>query len=296
MRTHVRILGVAAVLALVTWLLTGPGTTAKENGEGWKLVLDESTAKELIKRSINHIQETLKNPPKDVRGKPLAKRIVMKKIQVAGVMIAVYAQSAKPGANKQELATYRDAALKLSKAAAAGKDADKADVQKLADALARAKANAGAKTEPVALKEYLDDEGDVMIPFKRLALGGDGLSKNLQTNARLKSSLNGIEEKIRALAASNKNKLQKTFDKETTDLALLADQVAAVANLNYQFAPAQANGKKNPTDWKDWTLEMRGVALDLAAAAKKKNIDAVLNEAQKLNSVCNKCHGVFKPE
>src|SRR5262249_39721823 len=155
----------------------GPGTPAKEKEEGWKPVLDDATAKELIKRSVERIKEALQKPPADAK----KIRVMRKKIQVAGVMIAVYAQSVQGGANKQELAAFRDAALKLSKAAA-DKDVGINEVKKLAEALAAAKADPGAKGDFIPLKAYLDDNDDVMFSFKRLALGGDGLPKTLQTN------------------------------------------------------------------------------------------------------------------
>jgi hypothetical protein len=41
---------------------------------------------------------------------------------------------------------------------------------------------------------------------------------------------------------------------------------------------------------------MRQHALDLAKAARKKDAAAVFDMAQKLNSNCTNCHGVFKPE
>jgi hypothetical protein len=290
MRTHVRVLGVAAALALGTWLMTGQGNGADEQEEGWKTVIDEATAKELIKNTVDSIQEALKKPPTT----DTATRKFMKKLQVHGVLIAVYAQSAKPGSNRGLLIAYRDAGLKLAKAASAGKGADKNEVKQLAQALTKVKGNGRANGAFIPLRDYLDDEADVMLPFKVVSKGGDGLSKNLQTNQKLKGALNGIEEKIRALG--QKQLPANRIKVEAGDLALMADKVAAIANLTHAWAPKNDNGKKKRQDWLDWSLEMRQHALDLAKAARKKDAAAVFDMAQKLNSNCTNCHGVFKPE
>src|SRR5262249_10248018 len=139
MRMHVRILGVAAVLALGVWFLTGPRGAAGQKGNGWKPVLDEAEAKTLIKRAIDRIQGELKKTPTEKR----EKRKQMKNIQIRAVMIAVYAESAKAGPEKKLLTAYADAGLKLARAAVVS--AKVADVKKLADALAKAKPGANGK-------------------------------------------------------------------------------------------------------------------------------------------------------
>jgi hypothetical protein len=290
-------MGVVAALALGTWLMTGQGSGADDKDNGWKTVMDETAAKELIKNSVDSINGTVDALQAALKKVPLKEttiRKLIKKLQVEGVMIAVYAQSAKPGTNRALLVAYRDAGLKLAKVAADGKDADKQELKRLAEALTKVKANGKGNGAFIPLKEYLDDEADMMLPFKVLSKGGDGLCKNLQTNRKLATAMNGIEEKIRELA--RKKLPGNRIGVEAKDLALLADKVAAIANLTHEWAPKNDNGKKKKQDWIDWSLDMRKNALELAQAAKKKNAEAVLDMAQKLNSTCNACHGVFKPE
>ena len=283
MRTHVRILGVAAALAVGAWLLTGPGGAA-DNDLIWKPVLEESAAKDLIKQQTDLIQKELAEPKKDAR----AVRKSNTRIKILAVEAAAFAQSAKA----QNLAGMRDAALKLAKAAG---DSAKPDViKKLVEDLTSAKPNAGGPSGPVKWKDYLDDQDEVMTPFKTLPKGGDGLPPSLQSNARLKGTLNGVEEKIRELA---KRALRPNLvAKEAPDIALMADKVAVLAQLNYEFAPEKDEGMKKVKDWKEWSVEMRQTALELAEAARKADAQKIFAASQKVNSNCNKCHGIFKPE
>jgi hypothetical protein len=289
MMTHVRILGLAAALALGAWWVAGAGSAADKKVQVWSPILDEADAMQLVKRSTDLIQEELK------KAKPNAKdvRKANKRIQVGAVEIAAFAQSAKPGANRQLLASLRDTALKLAKEA--GAKAPQANVmKKLADALAKPAVNANANPALLPLKEYLEDQGDVMQPFKKVSLGGDGLAKELQTSQPLRTTQNGIEEKIRLLAIRPPNATQ--MKAQSKELALVADKIAALAQANYEWAPEKKEGKKDPKDWRDWSIEMRDQALDLAKAARQGNAAQVSNGVKKLNSTCNKCHGVFKPE
>jgi hypothetical protein len=288
MRTHVRILGVVAALALGLWLTAGPRGTAAQKQNGWAPVLEEGEAKALIKRASDRIQEELSKTPKDKKDK----RKQMKNIQVRAVLIAVYATSTKPGRDKKLLTAYAVAGLKLGKAAGGGVNADPKQVKQLANDLVNAKPGANGNLGNINWQNELDDVDDVMHPLDKLSKGGDGLPKSLQTNARLRGNLNGIEDKIKDLG----RKAPKNAAAEAADIHLMAKEVAAIANLSYVFAPEKDEGKKKVRDWKDWSVENQKAALDLAAAARKKNAAAIQNMAAKLNSVCNKCHGVFKPD
>jgi hypothetical protein len=289
MMTHVRILGVAAALALGIWWLAGAGGAADNKAPAWKPILDDADAVQLVKRSADQIQEDLKKVPANAA----AKRKANKRIQVAAVEIAALAQSAKPGASRQLLAHLRDAALKLAKEAG-GKNPQPAAMKKLADALASPAANAKANPAPVSLKEFLDDQGDVMLPFKKVSLGGDGLAKELQTSQPLRTTQNGIEEKIRALARRQLTAPQ--LKAQAKEIALMADKIAALAQANLEWVPEKPEGKRDPKDWVQWSNDMRDEALQLAAAARQGNPNMVFKGVQKLNSTCNRCHGVFKPE
>ena len=89
----------------------------------------------------------------------------------------------------------------------------------------------------------------------------------------------------------------KDIKKEGPYLALMAGQIAAMAQLTKGLSPVkEKEGMKDPKDWKEWSEDMEKLALDLAAAAKKGNAATVQTIANKLNSNCTKCHKIFKPD
>jgi hypothetical protein len=287
MMKHARLLGIVAALGI--WWLAGVGTAANNQAPGWKGVLDEADAKELIKRSTDLIEDQVKKP----RANAKEGRKSNKRIQVAAVEIAALAQSAKAGADRQLLASIRDKALELAKEAG-----DKGNLNKmkmLAQALANPKVNAAAKPAAVNLKSFLDDQGDVMQAFKTVIKGGDGIEKSLQDDARLRTpSQNGIEEKVRKLARRKLTPAQ--LKNQAAELALLGDKIAALAQVNDEWVPEKKEGKRDPKDWLAWSKDMQTQALDLAAAARKGNANAVFMASTKLNATCNRCHFVFKPD
>jgi hypothetical protein len=288
MRKHYCVLGVAAALIFTMGYRGGEGSAAGNKAGIWKPILDDADAQKLIKRAVDIIQEEAKKPK---AGKKAIRKSNLR-IQVEAAMIATYAHSAKGANNNAILAGYSANAVKLAQAITKG--APPAQVNKLAADLAAGKAGKGPMGK-VAWKEVLADQADVMVPFKLQLKGGDGIQKDLQTNPKLKGKGgNGVEEKVRALARRNLTPAQ--MKKEKTELALLADKIAAIAQLNYEYAPAQKQGKRDPKDWRDWSVQMRDNALKLAAAAKQGSPAAVKKAAATLNSTCNKCHGVFKPD
>jgi hypothetical protein len=286
MRKHCGILGAVAALALTMGF--GGGDSGAANKAGiWKPVLDDADAMTLIQRAVENIKEADKLP----RPNKAAARKANNRIRVGAVMIALYAHSAT-GANKNaDLAAYATTALQLAQAV---KDsAPPAQVKKLIAELA-GKPSAKGKMGPVAWSKLTDQEG-VMLPMKLRSKGGDGIPPDLQTNQRLKGKGgDGIEEKIRALGRRALRPPQ--MKKEAKALALMAEKIAALAQLNYEFAPAKKEGKKDPQDWKQWSTDMRDQALALAAAAKKNNAPMVLAATKKLYTTCVKCHGIFKPD
>jgi hypothetical protein len=284
MKTDVRLLTMTVVAVFLIWGLAIPGHAANDKPAGWEsMILDESSAHALIARAVKSIQDELSAPKKD--GKAIRKSY--KKIQVAAVMIAAIAQSAKPTIGKAKLVAYRDSALELAKAAAKG---DAAEIDKLSKALATPKTNPKNKAAPVSLKEYLEDSGDVMQPLRRFALGGDGIDPALQSTGPLKS-LNGIEEKLRVLGRRPMKAPQ--LAKESAQLVLMAQKIAVVGQMAHEWAPAK-EGNLDPKDWREWSVEMRDSALNLAEAAKNKNANAVFTATKTLNANCTKCHGIFK--
>jgi hypothetical protein len=293
----VRFLGVAAVLTVGVWLFTASGRGA---GEGqnlvWKPVMDEDDASKLAKRSVAIIQEdvdTLTKNVDPVTNKKLTKPQsfkIRKRILANAGFLAVYAKAAKPGANKQELITLAEIGLKLNKAAQDRK-AKPADLAKLAKELANAKVNAKAKVDIAKWTDCFEDVDYVMTPFKTWEKGGNGLPKALQSTPRLKTKNNGIEEKIKALAKTGVRDIKK----EGPDIALMAKEVAAIAQLAEGMCPVEMKeGDKDPKEWVDWSQQMRKIALDLAAAAKKGDANQVKTLSKKLDNNCVACHKPFK--
>jgi hypothetical protein len=287
----VRFLGVAAVLAVGIWLCTSSGIGAGNgNNMVWKPVLDDSEGLKLAKQSLAIIQADANTLVNKAGLKKPEVRKLRKRIQLNGALIAVYAKAAKAGANRQELISLGEAGLKFSKAAAG--DAKPAQLKKMAADLAATKVNANAKLNGVTWTDYFEDQDAVMTVFKRLALGGNGLPKSLQSTPRLQTTLNGIEEKVKALARTK----VKDIKKEGADLAAMAEQIAAIGLLTHDVPPIKEDeGKKKVSDWNEWSGDMTKIALDLAAAAKQGNANAVQMVSKKLNANCTKCHDIFKP-
>jgi len=293
MRKLVRILGIAAVLALGTWLFSGAGTGA-DNGNNmiWKPIISEDAGLKLARRSVEIIQKSVEQLSKPQNPKLTKPQIyaIKKRILVNAGLLAVYAKSAKPGANKQELITMAELGLKLNKIAQ-DRSTKPAVLGKLADEIAKAKVNAKAKLDTVPWTEMFEDQGYVMTPFKVWKKGGNGLPKELQTGRLKQDSMNGIEEKVKALRRAK----VKDIKKEGPGIALMADQIAAIAQLTHELPPIkEKEGEKDPKDWKKWSEEMRKIALDLAAAAKQGNAAKVQTVAKKLDDNCTACHKIFK--
>jgi hypothetical protein len=289
MRKLVRILGIAVVLALGTWLFTGAGTGAdNSNNMIWKPVISEDDGLKLAKRSVEIIQKSV-DQLKDTKLKKPQQYAIKKRILVNAGLLAVYAKSAKAGANKQELITLADLGLKLNKIAQ-DRSTKPAVLGKLANELAKAKVNAKAKLDMVPWTEMFEDQGYVMTPFKVWKKGGNGLPEVLRTGKLKKDEWNGIEEKVKALW-----KTKADLKKQGSEIALMAAQIAATAQLTEELPPVkQKEGDKDPREWKKWSEDMRKFALDLVAAAKKGDAAEVKKAAKRLDDNCTACHKIFK--
>jgi hypothetical protein len=274
-----------AIFLAGVWLAASPGGAADKAGE-WKTFLDEETSLALIKRSVEAIQDEVKKPKKDAK----AIRRSNKRIQVHAVLIAAYAQTAKPSSGL--VAAYHKAALDLVKAV---RGKNPAQIKKVAGELEKVKPSEGDKFAATSLNLYLEERGDVMEPFRLKLKGGDGIPRELQTNQKLKGAGgNGIEEKIRALAGRRKLTVAQ-MKKEAAELALLGNKTAVIAQLAHEWAPTK-EGKKDPKDWRELSVEMRDAAVELSKAAKEGSADKVFESAKKLNSTCTRCHKIFKQE
>jgi hypothetical protein len=129
-----------------------------------------------------------------------------------------------------------------------------------------------------------------MDPLRVQKKGGDGIASELQVNIRLKGALNGVEEKIRNLAA--KKLTDANMDKASKELALLSYRMAVLGEIVHEYPPTKKKG--TPKEWKELSLDMRNAAIEMAAAAKKKDAEAVFKAAGRLNSSCNQCHSSFR--
>jgi cytochrome c556 len=292
MRKLVRILGIAAVMGLGTWLFTGAGTGA-DNGDNmiWKPVISEDDGLKLAKRSVEIIQKSVEQLSKPQNPKLTKPQIyaIKKRILVNAGLLAVYAKSAKGGANKQELITLAELGLKLNKIAQ-DRSTKPAVLGKLANELAKAKVNAKAKLDTVPWSEMFEDQGYVMTPFKVWKKGGNGLPEVLRIGKLKKDEWNGIEEKVKALW-----KTKADLKKQGPEIALMAAQIAATAQLTDELPPVkQKEGDKDPKEWKKWSEDMRKFALELAAAAKKGDAAEVKKAAKRLDDNCTACHKIFK--
>jgi hypothetical protein len=189
------------------------------------------------------------------------------RVRMAAFMIAVYAQNAKNDA--AAMATLRDQALKVMKAAAAGKaDEVKASAAQLSLAI---QADPAAKTGPVALEKHLDLEL-LMRVFSSQKSGGFDLEKIVEDLVDAKSLDAGQLEKA----------------------ALAGQKIQLLAAVVPQYAPASDKGKRTKKDWNDITAEMQKEAGALAAAAMAGKAGEIGKAAKRLSVTCTKCHDIFR--
>jgi hypothetical protein len=188
-------------------------------------------------------------------------------VRMAAFMIAVYAQNAKD--NLSAMATLRDQAFKVMKAAEGGK-AD--ETKKLAAMLGpNIKPDPAAKTAPVALEKQLDLES-VMRMFSGEKVGGFGMEKALEDLIDAK----GLDA----------GQLEKS--------ALLGQKISMIAKVAQAYGPESDQGKKTKKLWSELAVEMHIEASELAAAARA-NKDADIGKfANKLTVTCTKCHDIFR--
>jgi cytochrome c556 len=276
----------AAVFALSLWFLAGAGSGAADSQPlVWKPILPAAEFKELVGRAVKSIQQDLATGKTD--------EDTIKRIQNHAAQVAAYAQSVKDGIDPQQLATLRDAAVRLHEMVTYKDKLPGA--KQLAASLTKLEADAKADVKPIALQKLFQERGDVMVPFKTTLHGGEGLPEVLQSSPELKSKIgNSIERKIGELADPGKKLTPAQLAKQSEELVLLAYQTAVLANLAREWVPDRKEGRKDPKDWLAWSQDMHDRALDLAAAVKGKDPQAVRKAADKLDSACKQCHSVFR--
>ncbi|HMC66825.1 MAG TPA: cytochrome c [Gemmataceae bacterium] len=160
-------------------------------------------------------------------------------------------------------------------------------VRKLATALE--KKDADAKKQAAAIAEKIEGIEEVMnmMSPRRGNKGGEGVG-----NEPNKIRPDGIEAKIMALA--KKPLTNKELEAEAAALERMAYIAAAIGEVAHAKPQGNGNGKKKKKDWLTWSQEMNEAALELAAAAKKKDAAAIKTAASKVEAKCTSCHDVFK--
>ncbi len=260
----------AAVLLLARGSAGGPT-------EAWQPILPKEVYQELLKRETDIIQAALKDKPGDK---------AISRAKFGAVLIAALTKSVKDGVAAGELQATRDTALQLAGTLSKKGQLDAA--KKLAADLPKGKADPAPSA--VNWGSFLQ-AADLMDPYRTKDKGGDGMHADLQSNARLKGALNGIEEKILALA--KKAPTAAAMDKEAKELELLGYHTAVVGSLTYYYAPPK-KGKQDPQEWRKLAAQMRDNAVSLAAAAKKKDAEGVFKASDNLSSSCSQCHTAFR--
>jgi cytochrome c556 len=273
-RAHRFVTGLA--LAAAVCLLASPGG-AGEKDKVWKPLLPAEAYQQLLKRATKNIEEALRdNPNEDA----------IKRAQFNALMIAAYSRSTRDGGGVDGLSVRQFALQMVKWIPLAGK---RSDARRMANAIERGliKGGKGLKETLTDPRQAIAELGDVMEHFKTQKKGGEGIHPALQSNIRLKGALNGIEEKLRALAMRKLS--DDNLKKEADELALLGYRAAVVGELTYFYTP-----KKNAKEWQELSLEMRDAGVALADAAKKQDGEAVLKASNNLNSSCNRCHSEFR--
>jgi cytochrome c556 len=100
----------------------------------------------------------------------------------------------------------------------------------------------------------------------------------------------GIEARLLILGKINKGQL----DKESSALVIMGNRIAAIAEIAKAKVPEKDEGSKKKKDWLEWAGTMEQGAIELAGAARAKNLADLKKAAAKLNSACANCHGVFR--
>jgi cytochrome c556 len=271
-----RVCGVLIGGALTLAVLCLPSSGAPGGGKEtvWKEFLSDKDAQELTKRSLEEIKEALSGKPDED---------AIKKARFHLLSVAAYARSTKGGDAAKRGATYQHA---LQVATLLGQKG------KLKEAMMLLGKGAGGKGGFDGDLKTGGDAPIIMEHYKTKGKGGEGIHPALQSNIKLKGTQNGIEEKIRTLIL--KRMQQPVLDKEAEELALMAYRIAAVAELAHEYAPAKKTAKKDPDEWRVYSVTMRDAAIELGEAAHKKDVEAVFKASNRLNSSCSQCHGVFR--
>ncbi len=245
------------VLAVAMGALTVLGSRAADSSAP---LLPDAEYPKMLQRNVKSIQTALKGTPTPEKAE---------KARTDAVLIAAYAQQNLNGADGQQRATVRDAALKVADLIKAKKYAEAAT---LAGSLPKLKAEPSAKKTPVKLMDTYVTYADLMHQFRLPAEGGWGVFghlQELQTNKAFREEL-------------PRRELDQKF-------LLEAYQVAVTANLAHEHVH-----KVRPKEWEKYTKDMQQFASALADAIKAKDTKGAPPALGNLTATCFACHKTLK--
>jgi hypothetical protein len=273
MKTPFRYLTIATLclaLAFFSW----PGAEAGGPGIEKEPVLPDKAFLEIVKEANRFIQEPLARDRPDA---PVRGETAVGTFRANALLIALAAQNrmGRADADAGQLATLRDAALKLAEAVEK-QPCDLAEVRKQAEILNQypnLKADPNARPGLVRLKDRFD-HGPISFLFGGCS-GGKGHAIQLQ---------------ISKLAGQ-----QAPFTPDQAEkLELLAYKVALIGELLRDLddvIPA-----KNPELRKEWVSlagEAQTTGWQLAETARGQNSTDMRRGVSKLHGVCTSCHEKF---
>ncbi len=139
----------------------------------------------------------------------------------------------------------------------------------------------GAETQAKAVAKKAEELGDIMHLFKKKDKGG--LDYGGMPTA-------GIEAKMQQLGRD----VPGNVAKEAAALEQAGYDIAAIALVTKNMAPAKDMGGKKVSDFKKWADDMYDSGLEIAKAAKGGGGQNVKTAAAKVNASCNSCHSKFR--
>jgi hypothetical protein len=159
-------------------------------------------------------------------------------------------------------------------------------VQKIADLLGNKEFDEARK-----LGETLKSAGEADVYMSLMKLqkaGGLGV-----TDKAGKLIAEGIDKKLQDLGKNPPT--AKQLEAQAEALERMGTMIAAIAEVaQYKCPVSKKIGAKDPKDWQTWSEDMRKGGLDLADAARAKNVDNFKKAVAKLSTSCNSCHPIFK--
>jgi hypothetical protein len=167
------------------------------------------------------------------------------------------------------------------------KAADEKDVRgavlRLATAIEKHQTQEAGK-QADALAKGIEELADVMLLMSIPPPRGPGIPIERPFNA---TGWTGIEALLGDLAKRSKD--QPVLKQRAGELRRVAFITAAIAEVARRKLP-----DKDQQEWKAWAEGMRKGALELAAAVKEQNPEAVQAAARRLENNCNSCHEKFR--